>query len=243
MWVTDANAPNTAGTTNLAAGVDVPNSGRPVGVRYRLPTDEISDLTYPIIIIEHAGIYPAQDRMMDGIQQLPYAPEGYQPWWSPGQDIISTESPYYSGLITPYNFDYQVTLYGRFWHEHIRPVVAQLATIDRLPAKQGCLWIPQDNTERTMRLLGGPEEGYGTDENGKRLFKVVYRVRVFSELVEGIASTLAFGGTLIPVNTVNIDLSVYASTDTIDLSTPTGIQENIGIMSAGAYSSVNVQPN
>jgi hypothetical protein len=220
---------------------NAPAGGRPVDVRYRLPTDEIANLTYPVIIIEHAGIYPAQDRMHDGIQQLPYAPEGFQPFWQPGQGIDVTQSPYYSGLITPYNLDYQVTLYGRFWSAHIQPLIAELATITRLPAKQGALWVPQDSTYRTMRLLGGPEEGYGTDEDGKRLFKVVYRLRVFSELVEGIQATKAFGGTLVPVNTVDIDLSVYADTSPVDLFTPAGIQENIGIMSIGASSTVNVQ--
>lgn len=241
LFVTDANAPAGNAPTPLAPGVTALNGGRPVGVRFRLPTDELANLTYPIIIIEHAGIYPAQDRMHDGLQQLPYAPEGYQKWWAPGEEIDVTQSPYWSGLITPYNFDYQITLYGRFWGAHIRPLVAQLATIDRLPAKQGSLWIPQDNTYRTMRLLGGPEEGYGLDENGKRLAKVVYRVRVFSELVEGIRSLASFGGTLVPVSDVNIDLSVYADTSEIDLTTPAGIKENIGIMSIGAMSQVNVQ--
>lgn len=225
LSVTDTNAPN----------------GRPVGVRYRLPDDNLANLSYPVIIIEHAGIYPAQERMHDGIQQLSYAPEGQKPWWAPGQQIDVTKSPYYSGLITPYNLDYQITLYTRFWGEHALPLIAELATIRRLPAKMGSLWIPQDSTFRTMRLLGGPEQGYGLDEDGKRLFKVVYRIRVFSELVEGLQSTKAYGGTLVPVNTVDIDLSVYADTSPIDLETPAGISENIGIMSTGINSQAAIQ--
>jgi hypothetical protein len=181
--------------------------------------------------------------MHSGVQQLPYAPEGFQTWWAPGLPIDVTQSPYTSMQVTPYNLDYQITVYGRFWGAHIQPLIAQLALMSRLPAKAGALWVPQDSTLRTMRLLGGPEEGYGTDEDGKRLFKVVYRIRVFSEVVEGIVSTVAWGGTLVPVTTVDIDLSVYADTSPIDLSTPAGIEQNIGILSFGASSQVNVQQN
>lgn len=241
LYVADANSPAANAASTPAPGVIVQNGGREVGVRYRLPGDELANLTYPIVIIEHAGIYPAQERMHQGIQQLPYAPEGYQKWWAPGEAIDVTQSPYASAQITPYNFDYQITLYGRFWAAHLRPLIAQLALLSRLPAKHGALWVPQDSTYRTMRLLGGPEEGYGTDENGKRISKVVYRIRVFSELVEGLQSTVAFGGTLVPVTDVDIDLSVYTSALPIDLSTPAGIEENIGIMSIGATSTVNVQ--
>jgi hypothetical protein len=218
-----------------------PSGGREVPVRYRLPDDELANLTYPVVIIEHAGIYPAQERMHSGYVQLPYAPEGSTPYWQPGEAIYPLASPYYAPVPTPYNFDYQVTVFGRFWGAHIAPLIGELATLWRLPAKAGRLWVPQDSTTRTMRLLGGPEEGYGTDEDGKKLFKVVYLVRVFSELVENVASSTGWGGSLTPVNTVDIDLSVYASLDDIDLSSPTGIQESIGIYSVGASSTVNVQ--
>jgi hypothetical protein len=131
-------------------------------------------------------------------------------------------------------------VYGRFWNQHIQPLIAELATLWRLPAKSGALWVPQTGTTRTMRLLGGPEEGYGLDEDGKRLFKVVYRVRVYTELLEDIQSSVAWGGTLIPVSMVNIDLSVYSDPTDIDLGTPSGIALNTGVLSAGLSSQVNV---
>lgn len=220
---------------------NAPEGGRPVAVRYRLPEDELANLTYPVVIIEHAGVYPAQERMHSGDQPMTSVPLGATPWWNEGYPIDVTQSPYKAGLITPYNFDYQITVYGRFWSAHIAPLIAELATINRLPAKWGSLWVPQDSTARTMRLLGGPEEGYGTDEDGKRLFKVVYRVRVFAELAEGVTSSVAWGGTLVPVNTVDIDLSVYSSLEDIDLSSPPEIEKNIGILSAGMPSGVDVQ--
>lgn len=218
-----------------------PPGGREVGVRFRLPEDELADLTYPVIIIEHAGVYPAQERMHSGYAQLSSAPEGYAPWWAPGEPVCPAGSPYWAPVPTPYNLDYQVTVFGRFFGAHMAPLIAQLAAWDRLPAKLGRLPVPQDGTTRTMRLLGGPEEGYGSDEDGKKIFKVVYLVRVFSELAENIASSIGYGGTLVPVNTVSIDLDVYRSLDSVDLSSPAGLRENIGILSAGAASRVNVQ--
>lgn len=231
LYVTDANAPV---------------GGRPIGVRFRLPQDELANLTYPVIIIEHAGIYPDQERMQSGqMVQIPYVPEGYTPWSNATitdpNALDPEQSPYFTPFPpTPYNLDYQVTLYGRFWDAHIQPLIAELATLWRLPAKAGALWVPQDGTLRTMRLLGGPEEGYGTDEDGKRLFKVVYRVRVYTELLEDIQSSVAWGGTLVPVSMVNIDLSVYSNTGDIDLTTPAGITLNTGVLSAGLSSQVNV---
>jgi len=220
-----------------------PPGGRPVAVRFRLPSDELANLTYPVIIIEHAGVYPDQERMQGGMEmQIPYVPEGMIPWGSVGHSIDPEQSPYFTPFApTPYNLDYQITVFGRFWAPHIQPMIAELATLWRLPAKSGAMWVPQDGTLRTMRLLGGPEEGYGLDEDGKRLFKVVYRLRVYTELLEDIQSSIAWGGTLIPVSMVNIDLSVYSDLADIDLTTPAGITANTGVLSAGIYSQVNVQ--
>lgn len=225
----------------LVQDATAPAGGREVPVRFRLPDDELANLSYPVLVIEHAGFYPAQERMHSGYTTLPYAPEGRTPWWQPGQPVYPAGSPYFAPVPTPYNFDYQVTLYARFWAAHVVPVVAQLATVNRLPAKAGRLWVPQDSTSRTMRLLGGPEEGYGTDEDGKKLFKVVYLVRVFSELAEDIQSSVRWGGTLVPVNTVDIDLSVYSSLENIDLGVPAEAARNVGVLSAGASMQVNVQ--
>lgn len=225
----------------LVQDATAPAGGREVGVRFRLADDELANLTYPVIIIEHAGIYPAQERMHSGYVQLPYAPEGMQPFWQPGQPIYPADSPYYAPVPTPYNFDYQVTVYGRFWAAHVAPLIGTLATLSRLPAKAGRLAVPQDHTTRTMRLLGGPEEGYGQDEDGKKLFKVVYLVRVFSELVENVQMSTLFGGTLVPVTSVDIDLSVYSDLQNIDLSTPAEIEKNVGIFSVSMASQVNVE--
>lgn len=219
-----------------------PVNGRKVPVRYRLPQDELATLSYPIIIIEHAGLYPAPDREHRGYIQLPYCPEGFQPWWTPGAtEIDPSLSPYYGLFPMPYNFDYQVTVYARFMVDHIQPLVATLATENYLPAKFGFLQIPQDGTVRSMFLQGGPEFGYGKDEDDKRIFKVTYLIRVLSELVQNVQSLVSYGGTLVPVNAVDIDLSVYSSVEDVKMDTPAEIEKNIGILSVGVGSQFNTQ--
>jgi hypothetical protein len=224
LTVTDANAP---------AG------GRTVPVRYRLPEDELAGLSYPVIIIEHAGLYPAPEREHRGRIQLPYAPEGFQPWYSGPENAVVADSPYYAYFPMPYNFDYNVTVYARFMTQHAQPLAAILATEQYLPAKFGFLTIPQDGTVRSMFLMGGPEFGYGKDEDGKRMITVSYRIRVFSELVQGVQSMVAYGGTLVPVNTVNLDLKVYSDLTDITMDTPAEIELHRGILNVSAGSSFN----
>src|SRR6185437_14600592 len=82
---------------------NAPVGGRPVGVRFRLPQDELADLTYPVIIIEHAGIYPDQERMQSGqMVQVPYVPEGMTSWAqgtvADPHAIDPAQSPYYTSF-------------------------------------------------------------------------------------------------------------------------------------------------
>lgn len=210
-------------------------TGRNVPVRYRLPETEVANLTFPIIVINHNGWFPAPEREHRGHGQLPYAPEGQPVWWddSGGPAVATfnpTDSPYYSDFPIPYNFDYTVTLYTRIMHEHLIPLVAALAEPDRLHPKFAYLDIPQDGTKRTMQILGGPEQFEGKDSDGKRIFWVTYLVRVFSELVPSLAQyTLA--------KSVNLDLSVYS--DTTDL-TGSALSQVHALVSTGASSSWNV---
>lgn len=183
---------------------NAPNGGRLVKVRYRLPETELANLDYPIIVIEHVGLFPAPEREHRGYIQYPYAPEGYAPWWREGVDLSydPSLSPYRQYFPLPYNFDYQVTLYARNMPEHVQPLVAQLATENYLPYHFGYLNVPQDRTVRTMQLLGGPEFTQSKDNDGKRRFEVRYRVRVFSELVPPILP-------IVPATDIHVDLSVY----------------------------------
>ena len=221
---------------------NAPAGGRTVPVRYRLPQDELAGLSYPIIIIEHAGLYPDPEREHRGRIQLPYAPEGFQPWYTGPGNAQVADSPYYAYFPMPYNFDYIITLYARFMDAHVQPLVATLATEPYLPAKFGYLTVPQDGTVRSMFLQGGPEFSYGKDEDGKRMFSVTYRVRVFSELVQAVQSMVAYGGTLVPVNTVDIDLSVYSDLTDVTMNTTAEIELHRGILSVGPASLFSAEP-
>lgn len=203
-------------------------NGRSVPVRYRLPETEVGDLTYPIIVIQQDGWYPAPEREHRGYVQMPYAPEGYSPWWTDSGPATTTfqpsDSPYWSFFPYPYNLDYFVTVYCRFMHEHTIPLVSQLAQYDRLHPKFAFLDVPQDGTKRTMQLLSGPDLNPTRDGDGKRLFSVSYKVRVFSELVPQIVQYAR-------ATSINLDLSVY--TDPSDISS-SEITTSIGYLSTGA---------
>jgi hypothetical protein len=216
-----------------------------VPVRFRLPEDELATLTYPTIIIEHIGLFPDPSREHRGYCQLPYAPEGYTPWWPAqaengvyvypdtyeGMPFFSPgDSPYWSYFPLPYNFDYQVTIYCRKMAGHLQPLMAQLATEPYLPYHFGYLGIPQDGTIRTMLLMGGPEIEYGKDKDNKRLLRAVYHVRVCSEIIPAIYQN-------VPVTEIFLDLGCYASP--LDLTTEE-VAMNRAIMSTGPPVAYNV---
>lgn len=210
-------------------------------VRYLLPEDELANLTYPIFIIKHAGMYPDAEREHRGRIKLPYSPEGQPEWWSDDTQADVTQSPYYADFPMPWRLNYEITLYARFMTQHVMPLKAILAGENYLHPKFAYLNIPQDGTTRSMFLLGGPEESYGTDEDGKRLLTVTYLVSVFAELAENVQVMQAYGGTLVPVNAVGLDLKVYSDVANITMSTPAEIEANRGILSVGVGSSFNAQ--
>jgi hypothetical protein len=227
--VTDANAPS---------------NGRPVPVIYRLPETEVVDYTPPIIIIEHIGWFRDPARQHSGFVQIPYAPEGYPTWWAdsgglyPALDSFDpTDSPYRAYFPIPYNFDYKIEVHTRLQHEHMIPIVAALAQPGRLYDQWSYLNIPQDGTQRTMLLNGGPEMTYGKDQDDKHIFVTTYNVRVCSELLGPIDAPAAYGGSTVLATQLNVDLDVY--TDLADVTPDEQI--SLGLLSVGMTSSWNTQ--
>lgn len=214
---------------------NAPEDGRKVLVRYRLPENELADLDFPIIIIEHTGISRDPEREHRGYIQLPYAPEGFEGWWDADDTSMDPkDSPYYTEFPIPHNIDYQVTVLTRK-ALHLMPIISQLAKVDRLPSRYGYLEVPEDSTIRSLWNMGGPDigtvtYGYGQDEDGKRLHRATYMIRVATELteleVDNIWETFL-------VSNVNIDLGVYE--DTTDLNTEL-YEETFG--TAGTRSSI-----
>lgn len=210
LQVFDANAPQ----------------GRNVPVRFRLPEVEVADLTMPIIVIDHDGWYPAPEREHRGFVKFPYAPEGFDPWWDDSVEnpvFNPNDGSYWGYFPIPFNLDYTVTLYARIQHEHTMPLIAQLMQYKRLHPKFGFLDVPQDGTKRTLQLLGGPAFLAEYDSNGKRIFKSIFKIRVFSELIPEVVQ-------YVRAKQINLDVSVY-----LDIKDLTGLElkEARGLLSVG----------
>lgn len=229
IYVTDANAPP---------------EGRKVPVIFKLPETEVNTLTYPIIVIEHLSWTRDPEREHRGYIRLPYAPENLAPWWGdngpngPPVDFDPNDSPYQTHFPIPYNFDYQVTVMTRLWHEHMLPIIAELAQFGRLHPHFGFLDVPQDGTKRSLFLNGGPTAGAAMDDNDKHLLTTVYNVRVCSELLGPIDSLVQYGGTQVPATQFNVDLGVYS--DLADITGPE-LETSFGILSVGTASTWNTQ--
>lgn len=221
LTVTDANA----------------STGRKVPVRFRLPEDELSTLSYPIIIIEHLPATFAPERQSRGYCPLPYAPEGaeYPIWWEAGETSFDpTLSPYYSYWPLAYNLDYKVTVYCRKMPEHLQPLLAQLAQQPYLPAQFGFLDIPQDGTIRNMFLLEGPSIEYGKDQDDKRLLRGIYMLRVMSEVIPGINVNGLYNAL---VTDINLDLGCYSNVAEL---TTEEVASNKAIIATGPNLAYNV---
>lgn len=234
MWLVNEDAALKLKLQGLFVS-DANSSNRPVVVKYMNPEVEISDLTFPCIIIAHDDWSPAPERMHDGYTTLPYAPEGLPAWFNdtgPGTtNFDPNDSPYYAQWFPiPYNFDYTISVYTRLMHEHMIPLISMLAQYDYLHPKYGYLNVPQDGTKRTLQLLGGTPISYAKDKNDKRMFQVDYKIRIFSELIPQIIQpTLA--------KAVNIDFSIYNSFENLTIA---AVQESKSLLSVGTALAWNV---
>lgn len=191
----------------------VNDANKSVPVRFRFPETELAKVTFPMIVIEHNGLTRAEDREHHGSQIfLPYAPEGYDLWSDPTDP---TKSPYRSEWPIPYDIDYVVTLYSRH-AMHDRLLTSRLMQDDMFH-RFGFLEIPQDGTVRRLDTIGGPFPADIIDDEGKRLFRKAWTVRVSSELLP--SQITVFTNI---VNKVTFDLNYYADAYDIQNATPDG---------------------
>lgn len=210
--ISDQSAPPTGDPNELP--------GLPVAVRFRVPENELANLTYPLIIIDPPQVNPASDREHRGRARLPYIPEGvdrdsvmtykrstgdyYE--WDPGEHDFA-DSPFVAEFPIPYNLDYQVTVYARY-NAHITQIVAALARIDYLPSRYGYLEVEEDRTVRTLETIGSTGIISTKDGDDKRLFQAVYAVRVATELSLYEVSQLSR-----PVETVDLDVRLATDSE------------------------------
>jgi len=158
-------------------------AARPVEVWFGQPDLELQKRTYPYISIELVDLTEANERVMCGKPFLTYTPEGYTKPTGQFDQLTAARFP------TPYDLDYQVTVWSRH-PRHDRQIVARLLA-GKLPLRFGQLSLPASNRLVRLDLLDGPQVADTVDEAGKRLFRKVFPVRVATELFpdEVIATT------------------------------------------------------
>lgn len=158
--VTDAKAPG----------------GRGVKVWYRYPEQEERDIVYPFITIDMIGVREALDRAHRGGQIRPSL-TGYRPpeyVGAPEGRVHVTEWPVAMDL------DYQLTTYARNI-QHDRQIMRQLWAL--FPGRYGSLggnaapYVRPFSAQVTSMVPGDR-----LDEFGKRQFRKIFSLRVFSEL-------------------------------------------------------------
>lgn len=148
-----------------------------VGCWYGQPDLEMREQSYPYITIDLLDIREATDRAMRNHVTLPYVPDG--------DPIPTVGSKVYYDYPIPYDLDYQVRVWARH-PRHDRQIVAELLR-NRLPSRYGSLYIPEDDTLRSMFMTGLIKRD--VTEQQRRLFSTVLNVRVFSELTQSAATT------------------------------------------------------
>lgn len=150
-------------------------ANRPVDVWFGQPDLELQARTYPYISIELIDLTEANERVMVGKPFLTYVPDGYTAPAVPADEILTA-----SWFPTPYDLDYQVSVWSRH-PRHDRALVSRLLS-SKLPLRFGQLSLPDSNRLVRLDVLDGPQVADTTDEAGKRLFRKVFHVRVATEL-------------------------------------------------------------
>jgi hypothetical protein len=149
--------------------------GRPVPVWFRLPEQEERQRTYPYIAIDMLDITEANQRQMVGrlnLNKLPYSPPVPVPALEDADHTLTADWP------VAVDIHYQITVVSRS-ARHDRQLQALLW--QKFPGKWGALYVHNDETARTMQLVGR-SAAHDVDEFGKRTFRTNYTVTVASEM-------------------------------------------------------------
>jgi hypothetical protein len=152
---------------------DVNSEERTVEVFYSIPDVEVRAQKYPYVTIDLIDIRPANDR-----QQAGYLTD---------EDLNGTKTPeegvfYRYYLPVAYDLVYQVSTWSRHPY-HDRTILQQMLS-SRFPSKYGKLEVPNnlgtDSVNRSMFLDEFTKMSFV--EDGRRLFRNVFTVRVVSEI-------------------------------------------------------------
>lgn len=183
---------------------DEKNNNRIVEVWFGQPDLEVRSQSYPYMTIDLIDVLEDTSRSMQGVVPISYVPEGYV------ADPEKLENEQYATeMPIPLALDYQITTYAR-QPRHDRQIISTLLQ-SKFPYRRGVLEIPEDDTYRPVFLTSYVKRDM--TESGKRLFRNVFSVRVFSEMFPSEIAALE------QVSTVN--LSVNYSVDNTAPTTTT----------------------
>ena len=145
---------------------------RPVKVWFGYPDVEIRTQSYPYVVVELVDIRAATERQISGMNY--------------DSDNRGTVNPtantvYRYQIPLPYDLVYQISAYSRH-PRHDRAILFQMQ--QKFPSQYGSLPMPNAlNTESAYRHMF--LDGFlkrDQIEDGKRLFRAVYTVRIVSEM-------------------------------------------------------------
>jgi hypothetical protein len=153
---------------------DLKASTRPVKVWYGYPDVEVKQQEYPYVVIELYDIQPSSERQSSGF----WIDDTYR------GTVAAVEGETYS-YYAPVTYDlfYQVSTYARN-PRHDRALMFKVLN-EKVPGKYGHLIVPSANGDGTVVARHMFLEGFtkqDTVEDGRRLFRNVFSIRVVSEM-------------------------------------------------------------
>lgn len=152
---------------------DEKNATRVVEVWFGQPDLEVRSQSYPYMTIDLIDVMEDPSRSHQGIVPVQYVPEGYT-----ADEEKLANGQYETQMPIPLVIDYQITTYAR-QPRHDRQIISTLLQ-RKFPYRRGVLEIPEDNTYRPVFLTSYFKRDM--TEQGKRLFRNVFAIRVFSEM-------------------------------------------------------------
>jgi hypothetical protein len=145
---------------------------RPVKVWFGYPDVEVRTQSYPYVVVELVDIRAATERQISGMN---YDSDNR------GTVAPNTNTVYRYQIPLPYDLVYQISAYSRH-PRHDRAILFQMQ--QKFPSQYGSLPMPNAlNTESAYRHMF--LDGFlkrDQIEDGRRLFRAVYTVRIVSEM-------------------------------------------------------------
>ena len=171
---------------------------RPVKVWFGYPDVEVRTQSYPYVVVELVDIRAANERQISGMN---YDSDNR------GTIAASPNTVYRYQIPLPYDLVYQISAYSRH-PRHDRAILFQMQ--QKFPSQYGSLPVPNAiNTESAYRHMF--LDGFlkrDQIEDGKRLFRAIYTVRVVSEMTPVDATNALSTVQTVEINRVTTNIPV-----------------------------------